>query len=114
MRRTNIIAVLLGLVVFHAVGLKTVTAAAKRTLEGQIVEFQCGDNCYLTIKTTGGKEESGLCAARECKNWVEKAEMPISFVGKRVRVTLGTGAQLDANGNVARHMASFDSIQFLR
>ena len=42
--------------------------AATKTIEGTIRKFECGDNCYLTIKTAKS-EETGQ---RTCNRGIEK------------------------------------------
>lgn len=88
-------------------------AAKARVIEGKIVSFECGDNCYLTITDVNQKRHTGLCVARECKAWNNEAEMPPSFVGKRVVLTVGTGTQLNSSGKVVNKMDSFTSIGFV-
>ena len=80
------------------------------TLHGSIKSFECGDNCYLTIVTPQGAEETGLCVARECMPWNEKAEIPQRLIGKTVIVTLGIGGVYDGEGNLRDEMRSFTSI----
>ena len=106
-------ALLTGAVILNAASTPAV-AATNLTLEGKIVGFQCGDNCYLTIKTVNGREESGLCVAKECAKWNDTTEMPKSFIGKRVRIKVGVGVQLNGNGDAEGHMISFDSIHFIK
>lgn len=86
---------------------------AAKTIEGSIVEFICGDNCYLTIKTARGQED-GLCEAKICVGWFENQEMPKSFVGRKVRATLGTGVQRDSAGTVMGKMTSFKTLEFIK
>ena len=89
------------------------TIAATKTLEGTIRKFECGDNCYLTIKTAKA-EETGLCEAKACVPWFEKQKMPRSFVGKKVRVTTGSGVQRDASGEVRGKMTAFKTLDFVK
>lgn len=84
-----------------------------RQLEGTIVSYECGDNCYLSIKDLQGEEHSGLCTAPLCDSWNEVAAMPDSFKGQRVNVTVGEGQQFDASGTVMGTMDSFDAIELL-
>lgn len=87
--------------------------AAMKTIEGTIRKFECGDNCYLTIKTAKS-EETGLCEAKACTPWVEKQKMPKSFVGKKVKATTGTGVQRDASGKTRGKMTAFKTLDFVK
>lgn len=97
------------------IALAALTAAspalsAPKKASGVIVSYECGDNCYLTIKTKAGKEITALCAAAGCRAWNEQAEMPQSLVGISVRVTLGTGIQLDGSGNEMGKFPAFTRV----
>ena len=83
------------------------------TMEGTIVTFGCGDNCYLTIMDGKGTEHTGLCAASLCSAWNDAATMPTMYVGKRVRVVIGTGTQYDYEGTAMATTDAFTSIQLL-
>ena len=87
--------------------------AATKTIEGTIRKFECGDNCYLTIKTAKS-EETGLCEAKACVPWFEKQKMPKSFVGKKVKATTGTGVQRDASGKTMGKMTAFKTLDFVK
>jgi hypothetical protein len=82
-------------------------------MEGRIRDFECGDNCYLTIVDSRNKEHTGLCTAPECRLWNEEVSMPSRYRGKRVSVTLGTGIQRDAEGTEMGRMTAFKKIRFL-
>jgi hypothetical protein len=82
-------------------------AAAGKKAAGIITNFECGDNCYLTIKTEGGREITALCAARNCAAWNEQAEMPEKFMGRQVQVTIGVGEQYDGAGNLMGDFPAF-------
>jgi hypothetical protein len=84
---------------------------APKTLSGVITKFECGDNCYLTIRTKTG-EETGLCEAKQCVPWFENQSMPKKFIGKRVTVTTGIGKQFDGNYDVVGHTTSFKTMTF--
>ena len=84
-----------------------------KSLTGKIAAYECGDNCYLTIKDSQGTEHSGLCTASACDKWNENAEMPNSFIGKKVKVTVGRGNQVDGSGNIMGEMDAFDKIDML-
>lgn len=81
------------------------------TLEGVIHSYECGDNCYLTITDTQGEDHAGLCSATLCSRWNAVAAMPERFKGKAVTVTVGTGTQYDAEGNVMGQMDAFMDIR---
>ena len=89
------------------------TIAATRTIEGTIRKFECGDNCYLTIKVGKG-EETGLCEAKACAPWFENQKMPRAMIGKKVKVTLATGVQRDASGKAMGKMTSFKTLDFVK
>jgi hypothetical protein len=97
----------------YTVGLPANATPKPTTLEGTIFSYECGDNCYLTIKDSKGKEHSGLCSATACEPWNEVAAMPNSFKGKKVKVTVGEGEQVDGNGTVMGKMDAFDDLQWL-
>jgi hypothetical protein len=82
-------------------------------MEGRILSFECGDNCYLTIVDKRNKQHTGLCTAPECETWNEDVSMPSQYKGKHITVTLGRGVQLDAAGNVMGKMMAFEKIKFL-
>ncbi|WP_295441306.1 hypothetical protein [uncultured Thiodictyon sp.] len=85
---------------------------AKPTIiEGVISGFECGDNCYLTVRTANGQERAGLCSAPQCQKWNEKTSMPAKFKGRQVRITVNTGKQYDNEGNVAGEMDAFSQIE---
>jgi hypothetical protein len=83
------------------------------TIEGRINNYECGDNCYLTIVDKSGKKHVGLCTARKCSPWNDATELPRRYIGKKVVVTLGRGVQLDGNGDVVGHMTAFVSVRFV-
>ena len=87
--------------------------AAQKTAEGAIRKFECGDNCYLTIKVGKG-EETGLCEAKACAPWFENQKMPRAMIGKKVKVTLATGVQRDASGKAMGKMTSFKTLDFVK
>lgn len=86
---------------------------ALKTLTGVIVKFECGDNCYLTIRTKTG-EETGLCEAKACIPWFENQKMPKAFIGKRVKAATGIGKQFDGNYDVVGHTLSFKTLTFVK
>lgn len=84
-----------------------------KTLTGTIVSYECGDNCYLTLKDEQGTEHVALCTAPQCDSWNELAAIPASFLQKKVQVNLGRAKQYDGAGNEMGEMDAFDSITFL-
>lgn len=88
--------------------------AADKTVTGKIVRYECGDNCYLVIKSKAGAEVTGLCVAKTCQPWNDLAEMPKKYVGRRVAVTLGTDQQIDGSETVVGDFLSFKKITFLK
>ncbi|CCV11097.1 hypothetical protein [Mesorhizobium sp. STM 4661] len=84
-----------------------------RKITGTIRDFECGDNCYLTIVDRKKVEQVGLCSAPECESWNNQTAMPSRYKGKRVTVTVGQGQQVDDSGNVMGEMMSFTKIRFL-
>ena len=85
--------------------------AAGKPVEGKIVSFECGDNCYLTIQPDKGAEINALCGVGPCEKWAETAEMPASLVGRRVTGTLGKGMRYDGDGNKMGTYPSFESLK---
>lgn len=83
-----------------------------KTLTGTIVSYECGDNCYLTVKDEQGTEHVALCTAPQCDSWNEVAAMPKSFLKKKVQVSVGRAKQYDGAGNEMGEMDAFDSITF--
>ena len=83
-------------------------------IEGRIRQFECGDNCYLTIVDKSGREHTGLCTAPECAAWNRDVAMPSHFKGRKVVVSTGQGVQLDGSGNVMGRMTAFRKIRFVK
>ena len=84
-----------------------------KTLTGKITSYECGDNCYLTVQDEQGKKHVALCTAPLCESWNEVAEMPASYLKKKVTVTLGRAKQYDGAGNEMGEMDAFESITLL-
>jgi len=99
-----------GLVLAALLGAAIVAVVRDEQQTGTIAGFECGDNCYLTIKTSGGGELTGLCVAEACEPWLVEAAMPAELVGKPVSVTVGVGQQLDNEGNVMGDFPSFTTV----
>lgn len=102
-----------GVVVIFSCLLMSTAASSATAVIGQIVSFECGDNCYLTIRATDGEIIDGLCSAKECSAWNEKAEIPPEYIGVTVRAQVGTGVQIDASGKKRGVMRSFEQLIFL-
>ena len=88
-------------------------AAGKRTIVGTIRDYTCGDNCYLTIVDARGKKHDGLCTASLCQAWNKAVEMPKRFVGRKVRVTVTKGMQVNDNGDPMGPFPAFRKIELL-
>ncbi len=73
---------------------------ADASLDGRIQRFDCGDNCWLTIKDAKGAEHSALCASDICRPWAEHQAMPAQFVGVKVSVRVRKSKAVDGEGNV--------------
>ncbi|MCW1843028.1 hypothetical protein [Prosthecomicrobium hirschii] len=86
-------------------------AKPPRTAEGTILSFECGDNCYLTIRS-GGRKLTGLCTAKACEPWNDETQIPKKLIGKAVRVTITQGKQVDGEGNVMGETDAFSKIEF--
>ena len=96
-------------------GIEAQKRKATRIMEGTISRYECGDNCYLIITDKKGKEHTGLCTAHPlCTKWNREVKMPNSYKGRRVRVTIGKGTQLDGGGNVMGTMDAFTKIELLK
>jgi hypothetical protein len=109
--KNNVIVPALAAVAFLLLAVSPVSAKP-RTLVGVIAGYECGDNCYLTIRDKKGEEHAGLCAAPECEPWNAEAQLPETFMGKRVEVTVGVGDQVDGSGTVMGQMDAFTKIIF--
>src|SRR4029453_15297780 len=91
----------------------TAHAANKpRTIEGRITDYDCGDNCYLTITDSKGAKNTGLCEAPQCDAWRGRGRMPSNQKGKSVRVTVRRGAQRNAEGEIMDYMDAFTRIEY--
>jgi hypothetical protein len=94
-------------------------AAGKRTIVGTIRNHECGDNCYLTIVDAHRKEHVGLCTAPLCRAWNvqgsgQDSEMPKRFAGRKVRITVTKGIQVDGEGDPIGRFDAFSKIELLR
>lgn len=84
--------------------------AADRVERGTIAGFECGDNCYLTIRTADGEDLTALCVADTCTPWLEEAAMPQDMIGRKVEVTVGAGKQYDAAGTEMADFPAFTTV----
>lgn len=84
-----------------------------RTFEGTITSYDCGDNCYLTITDLQGQEQTGLCGASICKLWGENESSFSRYQGKKVRITVDKGEQINGEGDVMGEMDAFVKIEAL-
>lgn len=82
------------------------------SIEGDILDHACGDNCYLTIRDDNGIKHEALCHASPCENW-NWSDLPQNIIGRRVRVTIGKDAQLDGEGQIVSLLDSLVKIQLL-
>jgi hypothetical protein len=84
-----------------------------RVIVGTISDYECGDNCYLTIVDSKGKKHHGLCAAAVCNAWNDVTSMPRRFIGMKVRATVGKRNRYDGGGDVVDRYDAFTTILFL-
>jgi hypothetical protein len=94
-------------------------AASKKqaldVIEGKISAFESADNFYLTIVDKKGKQHTALCAADLCEKLMLAADDTLGgYKGRKVRVTVGTGKQVDGSGQVMGVMEAFVKIQLLK
>jgi hypothetical protein len=104
---------LLALLFVHSGSVLAKKAAKNKPIIATIVNYECGDNCYLTVIDTKGVERAGLCAAPLCDQWNAEATMPDSFKGKKIRFVIGTGQQFDGGGNLMGTTDAFMQIEIL-
>lgn len=84
-----------------------------RTLEGIITSYECGDNCYLTITDLHGQDHTGLCGASICELWGKDESSFSRYKGKKVRITVDKGQQVNGEGEVMGEMDEFVKIEAL-
>ncbi|MGB5484201.1 hypothetical protein [Parasphingorhabdus sp.] len=78
------------------------------TVRIRIDGFECGDNCYLDFTELAPAEgddpaeesQTALCNVDACIPWFEEQEMLPEFIGSNATATIGTGEQVDNEGNV--------------
>lgn len=86
-----------------------------RVLVGTIAHFECGDNCYLTITDNKGKEHMALCDDRLCETLMTATGANLGgYKGKKVKVSVGTGKQVDGSGTVMGTMDAFVKIKLIK
>jgi hypothetical protein len=88
-------------------------AEPARWISGTIQKFECGDNCYLTLRTKSGTT-TALCEAKACRPWFENQKIPQKLIGRHVKATVGVGKQVDGNYDVVGTFASFKSLVFVK
>src|SRR5262249_6688866 len=107
--KTKLAAAVLCALIF---GMAAAQAAPKsRVVEGTITHYECGDNCYLTIRDSNRRDHVGLCTAPLCQSWNQNAKIPNRFIGKPVKVTVGRGKQVDGEGTTV--MGTFDAFNHI-
>lgn len=82
-------------------------------IEGHILKYECGDNCYLTVLDSALNEHVGLCTAPLCRSWNFVAKMPGRFAGIRVRATVTAGNQLNGDAEIIGKFDAFSQIELL-
>ena len=113
MKKSLLIFFFAGIAVLAAPGIASAQKKPARVIVGTISEYECGDNCYLTIIDVKGKKHHALCAAALCRPWNENAEMPSRFKGRKVRATLGRGNRYDGSGDLVDRYPAFTTIRFV-
>lgn len=84
-----------------------------QTATGTIRNFECADNCYLTIRTKTGLT-TALCEATACRPWFENQKIPQKLIGRRVAVTIGVGKQVNGNYEVVGTFPAFKTLTFVK
>jgi len=74
-------------------------ASDDRAISGTITGYECGDNCYLTVRTEFGEDLNGLCIADACQPWNEVVALPPELMGAQIDALFGSANQFDAAGN---------------
>lgn len=103
-------AILAGALILPGAG---VLADPAKTTTGTIRKFECGDNCYLTIRTKTG-QTTALCEAPACRAWFENQKIPQKMIGRRVTVTVGVGNQVNGNYEVVGTFPAFKTLTFVK
>ena len=112
----RIILILLTSLCFLNIAPAEAKKTASKTLVGTISDFQCGDNCYLTIVDNKGYQHTALCATDAlCEKLMTASGDNLGgYKGKKVKVTIGQGKQLDGSGTVMDTMDEFVKIQLIK
>lgn len=91
-------------------GAQSLGGAFSGAVTSTIVNYECGDNCYLILALPGGAELAGLCVAEACQPWNEEAAMPPELLGASVTVELGEGVQYDGAGTEMGSFLAFTTV----
>ena len=67
------------------------------TTTARLVGFECGDNCWLSVKDARGRRESVLCNAPQCERWMSLGTLPKRLVGKRVKMSMRMGKAMSGD-----------------
>lgn len=95
----------------HAAGKKK----PLEVIEGTISAFESADNFYLTIVDKKGIQHTALCAPDLCQKLIAATDDKLGgYKGKKVRVTVGTGKQMDGSGQVMGVMEAFVKIRLVK
>jgi hypothetical protein len=86
-----------------------------KVIKGTISKFESADNVYLTIVDKKGKPHTALCNADLCEKLMMATDNNLGgYKGKKVRVTVDTGNQVDGSGRVMGTMDAFVKIQLIK
>lgn len=85
-------------------------SAAPPKMAATISKFECGDNCWLTVKWKQGEKQ--LLCMKACAAWAEKTQMPKSFVGRKVTVTLGVAPAFDGSNEIRDYVLAATELKF--
>ncbi|WP_394754865.1 hypothetical protein [Crenothrix sp.] len=86
-----------------------------KVIKGTISQFESADNFYLTILDKKGKPHTALCNADLCEKLMMATGNNLGgYKGKKVRVIVGTGNQIDGSGRVMGTMDAFVKIQLIK
>lgn len=67
------------------------------TTTARLVGFECGDSCWLSVRTARGRLESILCNAPQCESWMRLGTLPKPLVGKRARMSMRMGKAMSGD-----------------
>lgn len=86
-----------------------------KVIQGTISKFESADNFYLTILDKKGKPHTALCNADLCEKLMMATGNNLGgYKGKKVRVTIATGKQVDGSGRVMGTMDAFVKIHLIK